>query len=96
LLLRCGLARLGVNRVASRRDLLHYVLELRRNRDVGVLWATHLVDEAESADRVVVLHKGKVLEEGAPAALVAKSGKADLAQAFLALTGDGAPAGPPV
>ena len=43
---------------ASRRQLLDYVLELRRERPVGVLWATHLVDEVERADRVVILHRG--------------------------------------
>ena len=32
---------------ASRRQLLDYVLELCHQREVGVLWTTHLVDEAE-------------------------------------------------
>ena len=40
--------------------LLRHVLELRLGQRVGVLWATHLVDEAERADRVVVLHRGRV------------------------------------
>jgi ABC-2 type transport system ATP-binding protein len=70
---------------ASRRDLLQHVLELR-GQGVGVLWATHLIDEAESADRIVVLHKGKVLREGAPAGLIAETGAGNLAAAFMALT----------
>lgn len=78
---------------AARRDLLDYVLALRRERGVGVLWATHLVDEAQRADRVVVLHRGKVLEEGTPAALVSKAGAEDLAAAFLAFTGSGSNGG---
>ena len=49
---------------ASRRQLVDYVLELCRERAVGVLWSTHLVDEASRADRVVVLCRGKVLAEG--------------------------------
>jgi ABC-2 type transport system ATP-binding protein len=53
---------------------------------VGVLWATHLVDEAEAADQVVVLHKGKVLTRGTPAQLVKETGAASLQAAFLALT----------
>jgi ABC-2 type transport system ATP-binding protein len=73
---------------ASRQQLLDYVLELRDNRDVGVLWATHLVDEAESADRVVILHQGKVLTAGAPAELVTATGADSLAAAFLNLTGN--------
>ena len=54
---------------------------------LGALWATHLVDEAEQADRVVVLDRGKVLQDGDPAALVDRTGAASLADAFLALTG---------
>ena len=70
---------------ASRRDLLRHVLELRE-QGVGILWATHLVDEAESADRVIVLHHGKVLREGTPQSLVAETGAGNLAAAFMALT----------
>jgi ABC-2 type transport system ATP-binding protein len=73
---------------ASRRDLLAYVLELRHERKMAILWATHLVDEAEQADRVVVLHRGSVLTSGSPQALVEETGKADLHDAFVALTGD--------
>jgi len=71
---------------ASRRQLLDYVLGLTRGRGVGVLWATHLVDEAEDADRVVVLHRGRILAEGAPAELAARAGTPGLAAAFLAMT----------
>ncbi len=71
---------------ASRRDLLDHVLGLCRERGIGVLWASHLVDEAERADRVIILHRGKVLRQGAPAELVTESGEASLADAFLAWT----------
>ncbi len=71
----------------SRRDLLTYVLELREQHAMAVLWATHLVDEAEQADRVIVLHRGHVIASGAPAALVEQTGKADLHDAFVSLTG---------
>lgn len=73
---------------ASRRDMLERVLALRSEGRIGVLWATHLVDEAESADRVVILHRGRILENDTPAALTEKSGEATLADAFLALTSD--------
>jgi ABC-2 type transport system ATP-binding protein len=46
-----------------------------------------LVDEAEAADRVVVLHQGQVLAQGAPRALTAAAGGVSLADAFLAMTG---------
>ena len=72
---------------ASRRHLLDYVLELRRERSVGVLWATHLVDEVERADRVVILHRGRVLDTGPPAEIVARAGAESIGDAFLAMTG---------
>ena len=72
---------------ASRRDLVAHVRALCAGQGLGVLWATHLVDEAEQADRVVVLDKGRVLQDGGPDALVSQTGTASLADAFLALTG---------
>jgi ABC-2 type transport system ATP-binding protein len=71
----------------SRSDLLALMLTMRRERGVAVLWATHLCDEVVDADRVVVLHKGKVLADTTPAALVASAGAATIEQAFLAMTG---------
>jgi ABC-2 type transport system ATP-binding protein len=73
----------------SRRSLLEYVHALCRARDLGVLWATHLVDEAEGADRVLVLHQGQLLCEGTPNQLTQMTGKAALADAFIELTGKG-------
>jgi ABC-2 type transport system ATP-binding protein len=73
----------------SRSDLLKLMLTMRAERSVAVLWATHLCDEVGDADRVVVLHRGKVLAETTPAELVATAGAASVEEAFLALTGRG-------
>ena len=72
---------------ASRKLLLNYVHDQCKQRGLGVLWATHLVDEAERAHRVLVLHQGKLLRDCTPAALVDESGEASLSDAFLKLTG---------
>ncbi|HEX7887895.1 MAG TPA: ABC transporter ATP-binding protein [Ramlibacter sp.] len=72
---------------ASRAQLLQEVLRSREERGLGVLWATHLVDEAEHAQRVVVLHKGKVLFDGTPASLCEAQGEQGLQGAFLRITG---------
>ncbi|WP_460449339.1 ABC transporter ATP-binding protein [Alsobacter sp. SYSU BS001988] len=71
---------------ASRRDLVDHVARLTRERGLGVLWATHIVSEVEDADRVVVLHRGRVLDDGTPADIVARHGGASLEAAFLAMT----------
>jgi ABC-2 type transport system ATP-binding protein len=72
---------------ASRSDLLKLILGLRSERAVAVLWATHLCDEVAGADRVIVLHRGKVLADTTPAGLVAGAGATTIEQAFLAMTG---------
>ena len=72
---------------ASRSDLLALMLKLRAERSVAVLWATHLCDEVAEADRVVVLHRGKILADTTPAQLMARAGKSTIEQAFLAITG---------
>jgi len=72
---------------ASRGDLLKLLLGMRAERGVAVLWATHLCDEVPDADRVIVLHRGKVLADTTPAQLVASAGAATIEEAFLAMTG---------
>jgi ABC-2 type transport system ATP-binding protein len=72
---------------ASRADLLKQLLVMRRERQVAILWATHLCDEVPDADRVIVLHRGKVLADTTPPKLIAKAGAATIEEAFLAMTG---------
>ena len=80
---------------ATRRDLLGHVRQLARDDKVAVLWATHLTDEAEQADRLIVLDHGRILFSGDKAALLATAGTETIEAAFLALTGssDGAASG---
>ncbi len=73
---------------ASRADLLRHVRELSDESGVAVLWATHLVDEAERADRVIILHHGKILADAAPDEIPRTVGAASLEAAFLRLTRD--------
>jgi ABC-2 type transport system ATP-binding protein len=72
---------------ASRSDLIKLMLAMRAERGVAVLWATHLCDEVPDADRVVVLHRGKVLSDTTPAQFVASAGASTIEEAFLAMTG---------
>jgi ABC-2 type transport system ATP-binding protein len=73
---------------ASRSDLLKLLLAMRAERSVAVLWATHLCDEVPDADRVIVLHRGKVLADTTPRDLIKSAGAATIEEAFLVMTGD--------
>jgi len=77
---------------ASRSDLLKLLLSMRIERAVAVLWATHLCDEVGDADRVIMMHKGKLLADTTPQKLVASAGVSTIEQAFLAMTGEAAEA----
>jgi len=58
----------------ARRELWQYILELREQEGVTVLLTSHILDEADKCDRLVLLHEGKVVSEGSPAQLKAKIG----------------------
>ena len=70
----------------SRRDLLATIRADVQARGTTVLWATHLVEEAMAADRVLVLHKGKLLADGKPDAVAQALGGGSLEEAFIRAT----------
>ena len=70
----------------SRRDLLDYVIKLKKERKMAVLWATHLVDEAEKSDTVIVLNKGKIIKKDTPQNITKEYNKDTLHDAFVSLT----------
>ena len=63
------------------------IRKLAAEENVAVLWATHLVDEVDDADDIVMLAKGRVVDAGSPAELIARSGASDLTDAYSRLTG---------
>ncbi len=75
--------------IASRAGILARVRGLVTERALGVLWATHLIDEIEDGDDVIILHKGRVLQAGPVRAVLAATGCASLGEAFAKLTGNG-------
>jgi ABC-2 type transport system ATP-binding protein len=76
---------------AARRGLVAHIRDLARAQDVAVLWATHLVDELDAADHVIVLMEGRVAAQGPPGRVAAAAGGASLTDAYVALTGQDAP-----
>lgn len=76
--------------IGSRESVVAIVRELVATHGLGVLWATHLIDEVQETDRIVVLHKGKVLYSGTVPGLKAHAGADTVADAFRSLTGTSA------
>ena len=50
----------------GRREVMETICKLNREKKITVLLITHHMDEAAMAERVVVLHKGKVAADGTP------------------------------
>lgn len=78
----------------SRRDLLAAVAHTVAQHGTTVLWATHLVEEAEAAHRVLVLHRGRLLADGQPADVAERLGGGTLEAAFIRATSGPANAAP--
>jgi ABC-2 type transport system ATP-binding protein len=53
----------------ARRDVWLYLQKLRDKEGVTILVTTHLVDEADRSDRVLILNHGKIVASGTPASL---------------------------
>jgi ABC-2 type transport system ATP-binding protein len=81
--------------VKARADILNHVRQLVAEQGISVLWATHLFDEIDSNDDLVVLHQGRVLAQGKVARVIADTGGSDINTAFMRLTGATAQSGSP-
>jgi ABC-2 type transport system ATP-binding protein len=68
--------------IASRQFMLDHVRRLCREEGLAALWATHLIDEVGEGARVVVLHKGEVLADGAAAQLIGQMRAPSMRAAF--------------
>lgn len=71
----------------ARAEVSALVRRLIAEEGVSTLWATHVFEEVEPSDRVVILHKGAVLAQGIAAEV---AGGLSLSEAFLAMTGEAA------
>ena len=70
--------------VKSRAEVLALTRRLIAHDGVSALWATHIMDEIDPADDLVILHRGRVLRQGRAADIAGPYG---LTRAFLDLTG---------
>jgi ABC-2 type transport system ATP-binding protein len=70
-----------------RADLWRQFRELA-GRGKAVLVSTHVMDEADRCDELVLLREGRVVASGPPRRLLERTGAADLEGAFLALAAE--------
>jgi ribosome-dependent ATPase len=73
----------GVDPVA-RDHFWELLIDLSRRDGVTIFVSTHFMNEGERCDRISLMHAGRVLATGAPAALARAWGGATLEEAFIA------------
>ncbi len=69
----------------ARAAITAHVHRLTVEDGLTVLWATHLTDEVDVADRLLVLHRGRLIADGRADMIAAGR---PLKDAFLAMTGE--------
>jgi ABC-2 type transport system ATP-binding protein len=59
---------------ASRRNLWAYLTDIRQHYETTIILTTHYLEEAEAADRILILNHGRVAAQGSPAGVKAEMG----------------------
>ncbi len=76
--------------IPARRSLVAFLHRLAVQSDIAILWATHLIDEVDGDDDLIILAKGRVRHSGRAATLLAQSGEASLSALFQSAIAEGA------
>jgi len=73
--------------IISSKVILDFIKE-EKNKNKGIIYSTHYMEEAENiCDRVILIHKGKVLKTGTPKDIIKETKTTNLRDAFFALIG---------
>jgi ABC-2 type transport system ATP-binding protein len=59
---------------ASRRNLWAYLTDIRQHYETTIILTTHYLEEAEAADRILILNHGRVAAQGSPAGVKTEMG----------------------
>jgi ABC-2 type transport system ATP-binding protein len=59
---------------AARRDLSRHIAALRDQEGVTILLTTHILEEADRCDRLILLHQGNIVAQGTPGELRSRIG----------------------
>ena len=73
--------------IGSRQMILKHVKSLCKKGELAVLWATHLIDEIDKGEKVVIIHKGEIVESGDVLKIVKKTKQKNIRDAFNKLVG---------
>jgi len=77
----------GLDVIAS-YQLRRVIRGAARERGMAVLFSSHNMLEVETvADRVYLIHRGRIVAEGAPQEIIREAGARNLEEAFMVLTG---------
>ena len=58
----------------------------------ALIVSSHVMDEAERCDRLLLMREGRLIADDTPRALLERTGTSDVESAFLALVEEGDPA----
>jgi len=72
--------------VESRLLIISYVRDLCAKRDICVLWTTHLMDEVESSDQLIIINKGEIQAQAQSSELCEQYNVDDIYQLYFTLT----------
>ena len=67
----------------SRTDLMKKIIKIKKSETLSILWTTHLVDEAEKADKIIILSKGEIVAMGNKLKILRTANEKKLEKAFL-------------
>ncbi len=71
----------------SRFDILNYIRDLVKEKQISVFWITHLFDEVNGDDNITFIKDGKIIEKGVVEQIVKKYEKDSLLETFNYLVG---------
>ncbi|ULT68697.1 ABC transporter ATP-binding protein [Pseudomonas sp. BC42] len=80
---------------ASRLALSRHIRQLCQEQRLSVLWTTHLLDEVQADDQLLILHQGRLVASGVASAISQQQG-GDLGTAFARLTQNPQPRPAPI
>jgi ABC-2 type transport system ATP-binding protein len=71
----------------TREMLVRHMQIVRKEHGTSILWATHLVEELEHADRIILMVAGQIIATGTPVELMGTTKTSTLNDAYFVLTG---------